>query len=869
MMKSLFAIIVLTACVVVTDIRDVNADEPLSVTRIDLRPGMVVNESQIGDASGLVDEQAAIIGPPAGSPRMKWAFNAKYLKEMPFHAHLDLGQIRNLSTLNTEDAYQAMRERKAAAAQLAAERKAKLAAARAEMRRRPLVDAGPPFGKLFLIDEVSAVDKTPGFHEYPLGVSRVQTILGTPCRVLEPVKGEASHITYRIGKFKLLQPGMTYVLQVEYPEDKPRTMVVINRGNETSRGFHTGPTIGDALHAKYVDPIAESINTPLTGEYETWQMMFNLHDRTPGIPMLRGANPRELTAEDGFYVTVSQYSAENLPMSAGIAVSRIRLLAVPEPGKYDLTINTPKGLPKRRIFWREEMSDGVIASEKEEERGVKQPLDWWRFKANQMRFLGMNTFSKDLLEFGACQHWDSSEYGGNSWVYYNRFHKDLWGNIVTLMGQAGFDVLPYYEYSGSKGQNGLGQKKLCKPLTRDDAYTHIQWIQDYNADITDLATYVDFKKMLDLTILRHTEKAEFVGAWIRQRSFLAIGFGDSTRHRFAREANNGTDISRKQLIDDKALLQRYYTWWFGKRRQFFEAMRDHLRQNGIPEAKILYTADASEPGIGFNTWEHILPTDLPEAWQTLAETPEHIDGNGRKIQPQSISSIVKNHLYLEALQAWKLNWGDWEINHSGPPSDPSNYQGVEGVMLSHGFNKVFTVSDPRTFETFRNPTGLTLMRHYGLNENMMFDKEDKPILGYFVADMEKAGPYCMQSEALAMAHGDPTWIGYLNSLSHARGFPYYVRNFNQAFLALPALPSTIVPSAASNRDIVVRSIKTAKHGTYLSIVNTGMSDATKVTVNLPVRGRINDAATGVAMTADEDTVILSFYPYQLRVIQVQ
>ena len=32
------------------------------------------------------------------------------------------------------------------------------------------------------------------------------------------------------------------------------------------------------------------------------------------------------------------------------------------------------------------------------------------------------------------------------------------------------------------------------------------------------------------------------------------------------------------------------------------------------------------------------------------------------------------------------------------------------------------------------------MRHYGLNENMMFDKDDKDMLGYFVADVLDSQP---------------------------------------------------------------------------------------------------------------------------------
>ena len=58
-----------------------------------------------------------------------------------------------------------------------------------------------------------------------------------------------------------------------------------------------------------------------------------------------------------------------------------------------------------------------------------------------------------------------------------------------------------------------------------------------------------------------------------------------------------------------------------------------------------------------------------------------------------------------------------------------------------------------------------------------------------MADIERAGPYCMMAEALAMANGDPTMLGYLLGGNFGRGFPQYVREFNANFLALPALPS--------------------------------------------------------------------------------
>ncbi len=116
----------------------------------------------------------------------------------------------------------------------------------------------------------------------------MQSILGRDARVLSKTEGEAAYFSYRIGQMKLLRPGAVYVLTVDYPEDAPRSMVVINTGNETSRGFHTGLTVGDALHAKYVNNLCESFDVPLSGRWETWSLLLRLHDRFPERGLVRG-----------------------------------------------------------------------------------------------------------------------------------------------------------------------------------------------------------------------------------------------------------------------------------------------------------------------------------------------------------------------------------------------------------------------------------------------------------------------------------------------------------------------------------------------------------------------------------------------------
>lgn len=767
--------------------------------------------------------------------------------------------------------WEAVKLAKVEAERKEAERQAALKRAREEALKRPLKEM-PPYGKLSLVDEVACGAADPGhdMRTSPAGAARIETILGQPCRVLAPARDECVHLTFRLGRRKLLRPNGVYVLAVEYPEDAPRSMVVINTGNETSRGFHTGLAVGDAMHPKYVDNFVESLNVPLSGKWETWTLLFRLHDRFPELGLVRGTSrPRPLTPEDGFDVTIAQFSARNLPMSKGAAVGRICLYEVVDPDQLPLKVNfPPDDLPRRRLFWREEMSDGVIEGKKAADRGLENRLDWYRHKAELMRFLGMNTFSKDLLEFGACQHWDPSEYGGNKWVYFNHDTKDLWQQIVELMGQYGFDVLPYYEYSGSKGQEGLGFQRRAKPLTRNDAFTHIQWIESANADISDPDTVADFQKMLDLTVVRLKDKARFAGIWIRPRSQLPVSFGPGALQRFAAEANGKVAVTREQLKADRAMYARYIDWWNGKRRDFLVAMRDYLRRQGIPDALVLFTGAAGEPGRGFGDFEPRFFTDTPDPWDPILAREEHKPPLGRKWQVFTPARVAQTDLYLKALLAPGANWGGWEIQHANPADDPQTYKKVDGVLLTHAFNRLYTVHSPKTLDLFRGPAGLALVRHYTLNENMMFDAADKEKLGYFVADIERAGAACMQAEAVALANGDPTLIGYLCGNNFGRGFPRAVRDFNANFLALPALPSTRLEGASSDPDVVVRAIPTKKHGVYLAVVNTAWTERRQVRLKLPGNGPVTALASGKALARTGDSLTFDLGPYQLIALRV-
>jgi len=730
---------------------------------------------------------------------------------------------------------------------------------------RPLVDIGEPFSKVIRVDEIACGNPADPheFAEAPDGVSLVEPILGQPCRVL-PTAGESKYFAYRIGAGKGLQAGKAYVLEVVCPEDKPRMLYLINRGAEMNRGWATGAAIPDAIQANVTQNNPESLRIPLSGRYESARMMFYLHDRFGGIVIPRGQveSKRPYRPADGFWVIVAQSDSFNHPLSAGAAVKAIRLYEVPDPESLNQPLRLPpEDLPRRHLFWREEMSDGVINARDKSDNGLINPSDWYEYKMRLMKFWGMDTFSKDLLEFGHNQGWDSSPHGGSAWVNQSRW-PDRWEGIINLAAKYNVSVLPYYEYAGSigTGELALGSQKRAMPLTEGKDYTHIAWTEKGNVDLTDPDTLTDVENLLDATITRYKGRVEFLGAWFRPRPAAnPIGFGDATLDRFAAQANDRQPITREMLRNDDALMQRYRDWWFDQRKAFLLNVRDYLRENVNPDAIVLYTTDVRESGKSMG--KYVITDDVP-AWKRLLARP-----NMRKLEPIAFDTVVEKDMHLAALTSFQPTWGNWDWTHAVPPADPADYRDVDGVLLTMTINRAYTVSSPTALEAFRTPTGLAVVKHYALNENLLGLREHEK-LGYFVCDVDRAGPYAMLAEARAVANGDPRYIGYLSSNCFTRNFPKYVRAFNAAFLSLPALPSKVLDGAADAKGVAVRAIETEKHGTYLAVVNTDF-EPTSVTVTLPADGTLTNAATGEAMTATDGRVELEMHPCQLIALHIQ
>ena len=702
----------------------------------------------------------------------------------------------------------------------------------------------PPFGEVKVLDTVDCTKTDHDFVEMPAGCSKVETVLGRACRVLPMQDGEGgAMISYRLGKGKGLKPNGSYVIVMDYPDDLPRNYVIVNRATDSHRAFSTGVSFGDAWAPAHVDNHLEMVSVPQSGKWEQWMQYTSLQDWTVNYREEKVAKdqPLRLKPEDGFDFAVAQYGRAHDPVSQGVAVSKIILCEIPDETKCYVKLNLPPApLPQRHIFWREEMSDGSALQGGKEKRRCLDQIDWVRHKCRQMKMLGMNTYSKDLLEFGYVQHWDPNAIRMN-WAWSSDAESNsFWERAIdAVTKEYGFSLMPYFEWCGNmgaeyQGQKSYGYRKSAQPLSGEKNYTHIHWTENANIDVTDPEAIEATKQLLQGTIVRFKDRAKFLGALFRTRpTQWPISFADATRARFGKEMNGGKVPSRDELRKDKALYAKYLDWWYTKRSAFLSACAKYLRSEGLRDAVVILDGEVSEPGPGLSGGG-VVADDTETLRKAFAvtgfKTPD-------KVVP--LKDAIANHSYLKGRAEPCGTWGKWEWQHGSPADRPLSHPKDPASFLAMPVNRLYSVGDPDAFKAYANAEGVqTIIRHHSLNEHNLKCKvngKDESPIGYDMNDTEKAGRASMMVEVNAMANGDPVNLGYLIGSCMARGFPGPVREFNGNFLALPALPSKVVAGACEDPEVVLRVIDCTKYrkGKYYALVHTGSTEKHDVSVKIP------------------------------------
>ena len=732
------------------------------------------------------------------------------------------------------------------------------------------------FGEVNVIDVVDCTKTDHDFVELPAGCSKVEEVLGRQCRVL-PMRGdESAMISYRLGKGKGLKANGSYVVVLEYPDDKPRNYVMVNRSTDSHRAFSTGSNFGDAINPAHVDNHPEQIMIPQSGKWERWTCYGSLQDWTCdyGESKVAKDTPKRHLPADGFDFAITQYSRKHDPDSAGVAVAKIILCEIPDETKCYATVNFPKDLPRRHIFWREEMSDGAAIQGGKEKRRCLDQLDWIRHKCRQMKMLGMDVYMKDLLEFGYVQHWDPNGIRMN-WAWgADAESNSLWERIINMVTKEyGFQLMPYFEWCGNmggdyQGKKSYGYRKSAQTLSGEKTYTHITWTENANIDVTDPEALQVTKELLDGTIVRFKDKGQFLGAFFRTRpTQWPISFSDATRKRFGDEMNNGVAPSRKELRGHRKMYDKYIKWWYQKRAAFIDELVKHLRKNGIKDAEVILDGEPSEPGPGLSGGG-VVSDDVEYTKKVFADAGIKLD------KVVDLKDAVADHRFLKGRAEPCGTWGKWEWQHACPADRPLDFDKKDSAMLAMPVNRMYSVKDPDAFKAYADKNGMvTMVRHHSLNEHNVYykaDGKDTAPIGYDMNDTEKAGRASMMIEVTAMANGDIANIGYLIGSCFARGFPSIAREFNVNFLALPAMPSKIVEGACSDPEVVLREINCGTKGRYYALVHTGKTQKKGVVVKLPGSPTsVEFPAYGKSKKLDDGTITFNAKPFQLLALRVK
>ena len=679
-----------------------------------------------------------------------------------------------------------------------------------------IVEGLEDYGALTLVDEIDcslslADDPDHMFREYPAGWSTVEDILDVPTRVMHHKSDTCCYVSWRVGKGKGIVPNEPYVLVVDYPDEAPRSVTVFNFGNATRHGYHTGWTAGDSWSPPYVTQSIESWAIPYSGETKQLVQVMVPFEKSK---QYNGSDNRIYMDTDGFDLNFGIIKAGEAPDSVGLAVSAIRLYKI---DSYDVArprIPYPAdGLPRRIVTSREEMGDG------DDFAGFKHPQDFYKGRAKMIRLLGMNTCSKDLLEFGYQQNFP----GDSRWGYAT----DYWTEIVDNLAAEDVSILPFYEYHGSRGASGIGYMDSLKPWTLNSAknadwkylFSNQSYVYNCMIDMTNDEALWDLQKLFQKTIQPYLGKANFLGMWIRNRGGMPMGFNDGAIGRF--NSDTGRNVTRAQIYNDgnygnTELYKAYRAWWYGKRCSVFTRLQG-LINGALPGAKVYYSNTLEEPGEFWANWGNPRPALLSNE-----EGYTYQGKNFNEYTGKNWSTDVKgaaDRYWSNALDADCPTWGNYEIHHSAPAADPHNYTNLNNVALCYPFNTVWTVADKTASARYRNKGGdLPFVRHYSLNENDFRNASNQDVCGYYTCDWDHAGRAVVLSELYAMAYDDPTMLAYLFTANLVRNDSTYVREFNLNYLSLPAMKGEVLVGGEWPDTFTVRRWVTSQ-GVYWAVIN--------------------------------------------------
>ncbi|NLF39288.1 hypothetical protein GX586_07570 [bacterium] len=594
-----------------------------------------------------------------------------------------------------------------------------------------------------------------------------------------------------------LEQNMPYLLEIEYPEDTPRTFAFVVGGGTYSPGIHTGHTLGQP-EPRY---FAEQISFPLSLTMEKAQFIVWAGDEE---------------VREGLFVGVADPGTLNAPFSRKPVLARIAL--------YDflsIACVRPRGaLPEnlRRRVW--------VESEE------CMPRDGVRFSPliNAL-FYGQNAVSPVLLswnghgDFNNTILFRSERYPQPVRMFLdgveyetdrvenptNRY--DFWGEYLDWARQAGLAVCPRIEYGGSS-------------LLPPDARAVRKDGSDYpgvlrrstgailadSVDATHPAARADAEAVIDECFRTLTDEQRSVLRELgfrRRAHFLSTSFSERAIAAF--EAETGTAIPGGTIEDKRTALtgpqlDAYRLWYQRKTLALLAALNERYRG---------YTLAQTPAPLSYYHW-----TQPGMPYEGLYYVPEvEWQKTGRRLRRLPFEGLPLPKITCEDLVAAVPRWtdGDEGLIAAAVPS------GIAPTLPVYG--AVASVCQPYLELFSRNGTPAARITPPVFSVTQLYRKGRPP---YYAGEtMYHSREFSMLEPLLAFCAGNVVQISFDQSHPACFPFPVAARRFFANYLALPAVPMPLVPQVGEVPFIV--RMAAVGGATYVAVANTGF---------MPVQSRI-------------------------------
>jgi len=696
-----------------------------------------------------------------------------------------------------------------------------------------------PYGKLKLVDEIDC-SKPMDQDEHPYLQSgfdhaqdrmppgspvevKVHDILGKKAR-----ESEYGWFAYRIGRGKL-KPHTDYLLRIEYPEDKPRfAPVEIQTGqNYMDVGWKNGVGADDVYD-----------NWPLSHRWQWYDVIVPLDDNTVGT-----GGTGTASAENGFWVyfmNKMRPGAYYAMWSGGPAVARIKLYEL-DPEKNAPVIQRPQGLPNR------------VLSFDWERQPDHDPADLVRYA----KLMGYSAISPVIIKWAEANYSDPL----NGYMSVNTDAHNYWAKKVydpasgknaeapvpgkpsiherylEATKKYGVDYIPRFEWGGSQDlpKEAWAIDVNGKP-TKPNRFA--QWC----ANLLNPLTWDDLKKLMDHLIKPYVkDNPQLTGVlWRIRCDRMPISYGAADLQLFSKETNTPLPAgSEAQWAAWAAgeMRAKYDDWWHQKRADFHIRLAK-LLQSYRPDLT-LYYYNWDEDKFG------LIKPDIT-AWAFVANTLKPPPNGGRAAyeQERAVRKSFTAKDYIEVLRTGNFGEASKGINRADYGIRPELYRSAKGIEIFAPANYLCYANLPDYLNYFQTADGLAVSNVVSYDEIGARSINPK----YEGNMITPAGPaFSMALELLAYFHGDARTLNY-TVYTYGRGFADAHRRFAQAFLALPAIPGTVVDQ--SDADLKVRTYPSAQ-GTYLGVAYKGYAGK-KLSIKVPgvkEGAKVKDLVTNQAVPA--------------------